>query len=50
MKSQVLITVSPLHMNLEVRTLKNANVCSHIQSHNLVHMSGIHGHVHACLQ
>ena len=40
-----LATVSPLHTNLQVVSFKEANVCSHVQAHKLVHVSGVHCHV-----
>ena len=31
----------------QLRTFKDVNVHSHVQSHKLVHVSGVHCHVHA---
>ena len=33
-------------MNLQSANFKDANIHLHVQSHQLVHVSGIHCHVH----
>ena len=35
------IIVSPLHVNFQLKTFKAANLCSHVPSHKLVHVSGV---------
>ena len=39
-------TVRPLNMNLQVGTFKEVNVYLHVESRELVRMSGVHCHVH----
>lgn len=45
--SVLLYTVSPLRMNLQVRSLKEMHICIYKSSHMLVHMSEVHWHMHA---
>ena len=37
----------PYIRTFKLRTFKDANMCSHVQSHKLVHVSGVHCHTHA---
>ena len=42
-----LIQLVPYIRTFKLRTFKDANVCSHVQSCKLVHVSGVHCHVRA---
>ena len=40
-------TSSPPHTTFKLRIFKDVNMCSHVQSHKLVHTSGVHCYMRA---
>ena len=47
-KDMKLLQSVPYTHIFKLQIIKDVSMCSHVQSHKLVHVSGIHCHRHAC--